>query len=149
MLSESEWEYVARGGRQTARYWGEGAEGQCRHGNGADRALKRRYDNRKWKMASCDDGHVHTAPVGGYTKNGYGLYDVMGNVWEWTQDCWNGSYRGAPTDGGAWETGNCGRRVLRGGSWVNGPGILRSAIRVRDSTGYRDFLAGFRVARTY
>ena len=149
LLSESEWEYVARAGTSTSRYWGESEAGQCRHANGADRALKSRYRDWEWKTASCDDGYIHTSPVGRYTRNGYGLYDVLGNVWEWTRDCWNGSYDGAPTGGGAWESGDCSRRVLRGGSWVSVPRNLRSAFRSGDDAGDRSSNFGFRVARTF
>ncbi len=146
LLSEAEWEYVARAGSRGARYWGGSEAGQCGHANGADKEAEKRYGN--WTVVSCNDGHVHTAPVGSYGANGFGLQDVLGNVWEWAEDCWNGSYAGAPSDGSAWETGDCGRRVLRGGSWVNGPRFLRSAIRYWSSTGYRINLDGFRVART-
>ena len=74
----------------------------------------------------------------------------MGNVWEWVEDCWHEGYTGAPTDGSAWtSSGDCGKRVLRGGSWVNTPGGLRSANRVGDSAGDRDgYSVGFRIART-
>ena len=147
LLSESEWEYAARGGTVTARYWGESASGQCRHGNGADRSAKRRYSD--WTIAECEDGAVHTAEVGTYESNGYGLHDVLGNVWEWVGDCWHDSYAGAPSDGSAWTgSGDCGKRVLRGGSWGNAPRYLRSADRRRASTGFRSSDAGFRVART-
>ena len=149
LLSEAEWEYVARGGKRTARYWGESEVGQCRHANGADRALKRRHVNWRWTVASCDDGHAHTAPAGTFSANAYGLRDVLGNVWEWVEDCWHGSYAGAPTDGGAWTSGgDCSRRVLRGGSWISDPGSLRSANRLRNPSGYRYNDVGFRVART-
>ena len=148
LLSEAEWEYVARAGTKTTRYWGESERGQCRYANGADEALKRRHANWERQIASCDDGHAKTAPVGSYDANGYGLHDVLGNVWEWTEDCWNDSYAGAPRDGSAWTSGDCSRRVLRGGSWNNFPGNLRSASRVRDPSGGRINLAGFRVART-
>ena len=144
LLSESEWEYVARAGTGTSRYWGEGESGQCRYANGTDETS----GDLGWGKASCDDGHARTSPVGRYEKNGYGLYDVLGNAWEWVEDCWNESYRGAPTDGSAWESGDCSRRVLRGGSWVSGPRFLRSAFRIRDSTGIRNNFIGFRVART-
>ena len=70
------------------------------------------------------------------------------NVWEWTGDCWNASYEGAPTDGSAWDSGDCSRRVLRGGSWVNRPSVLRAANRYWNSTGSRFVNNGFRVART-
>ena len=148
LLSESEWEYVARGGSGTARYWGEGEAGQCRYANGADKAVKGSYGDWKWEAASCNDGHVHTAPVGSFAANGYGLHDVLGNVWEWVEDCWNEGYAGAPSDGSAWESGDCSRRVLRGGSWGSGPGNLRSALRFRLASGNRSDSFGFRVART-
>ena len=86
--------------------------------------------------------------MGSFAANVFGLYDVLGNVYEWTQDCWNVSYAGAPTDGSAWMAGDCGRRVLRGGSWILFPWYLRSAFRSRTSTGIRDGYGGFRVART-
>ena len=147
LLSESEWEYVARAGTRTARYWGEGESGQCGHANGADASGKRRYSG--WSgVASCDDGHVHTAPVGSYGTNAWGLHDVLGNVWEWTGDCWNGSYAGAPSDGSSWERGDCSNRVLRGGAWNFGPRLLRSAHRYSGLSGLRSYFLGFRVART-
>ena len=148
LLSEAEWEYVARAGSRGARYWGGSEAGQCGYANGGDEALKGHYSGWKWGTAACNDGHVHTAPVGSYEANGFGLQDVLGNVWEWVEDCWNGRYAGAPSDGSAWETGDCGRRVLRGGSWNYGPWDLRSANRSRDSTGLRNYFIGFRVART-
>ena len=146
LLSEAEWEYVARAGTRTARYWGEREAGQCRYANGTDRTAKR-Y-NAGWTVAECDDGHYRTAPVGSYEANGFGLHDVLGNVWEWTGDCWNADYQGAPADGGAWERGDCDVRVLRGGSWVNGPRGLRSAHRLRNTAGVRSYYGGFRLART-
>ena len=149
LLSEAEWEYVARGGTSTARYWGEGEAGQCRHGNGADGTLKARYGGWKWAVASCRDGHVHTSPAGSYERNGFGLQDVLGNVWEWVEDCWHDSYAGAPGDGGAWTSGgDCSRWVLRGGSWASVPRNLRSASRDGYTAVYRLDYVGFRVART-
>ena len=142
LLSEAEWEYVARAGTTTARYWGESEAGQCRYANGADAGT-----GFEW-AESCHDGHARTAPVGRYEANAFGLYDVLGNVWEWTQDCWNKSYAGAPSNGGAWESGNCSWRVLRGGSWGIEPGYLRSAVRDRSTAGNRNNGNGFRLART-
>jgi formylglycine-generating enzyme required for sulfatase activity len=77
-----------------------------------------------------------------------GLYDMNGNVWEWVEDCWNESYQGAPSDGSAWTSGDCSRRVLRGGSWVSGPVSLRSASRLRGNADGRYIGFGFRVVRT-
>ena len=141
LLSEAEWEYAARGGTETARYWGERKTEQCRHANGADANTA-----FEWKIA-CNDGHAWTAPVGSYTRNGFGLSDVLGNVREWVEDCLNDSYAGAPADGTAWEQGDCDTRVVRGGSWDSSPGYLRSAVRSRGTAGYRFIYVGFRVAR--
>ena len=63
-----------------------------------------------------------TATAGSFRANVFGLHDVHGNVWEWVEDCWSGNYLGAPADGSAWESGDCSRRVLRGGSWFDEPG---------------------------
>ena len=132
LLSEAEWEYVARAGSSTAYSWGNDI--------GTNRA-------------NCDgcgsqwDGR-QTAPVGSFSANAFGVHDMHGNVWEWVEDCWNGSYAGAPSDGGAWRSGDCSRRVVRGGSWGNVPGVLRSAYRGRRTTGYWSVSVGFRVART-
>ena len=133
LLSEAEWEYVARAGSETTYSWGNEI--------GKNRANCRRRCGSRW------DGE-RTAPVGSFAANGFGLHDVHGNLMEWVEDCWNESYAGAPTDGTAWTaSGDCGRRVLRGGSWGSGPRFLRSAVRLRYSTGYRGSLIGFRVAR--
>ena len=141
LLSEAEWEYVARAGTSTSRYWdtywGGADRGQCRNANGADRGSGFEFGMR------CDDGYATTAPVGSFERNAFGLHDVLGNLWEWTQDCWNESYAGAPTDGSAWESGDCGHRVARGGSWGH---LLRSANRAKFN-GY--VYIGIRVARTF
>ena len=130
LLSESEWEYVARAGTTTRYWWGDDI--------GRNRA----------NCDDCGDSYEFTAPVGSFSANPFGLYDVHGNVWEWVEDCLNDGYRGAPTDGSAWESGECERRVLRGGTWNGHPRHLRSARRDRYTTGGRDYSAGFRVART-
>ena len=146
LLSESEWEYAARGGTLTSRYWGEDESSQCRHANGFDASAKDRYS--RFTAASCRDGHVHTAPVGSFAANGWGLHDMLGNVWELTEDCYNDSYAGAPSDGDAWKYGDCERRVLRGGSWNIHSSYLRAADRNWSGIGDRNHSSGFRVART-
>ena len=127
LLSEAEWEYAARAGTTTRFHTGESiSKDQANH-----------------------DGHRGgTVEVGTFPANAFGLHDVHGNVWEWVEDCWNDSYTDAPTDGSSWEEGDCGRRVLRGGSWSRAPRDLRSARRGRNTTGYRSNYNGFRVART-
>lgn len=146
LLSEAEWEYVARAGRPEARPWGDSEALQCRHANGFDRAGADRYPADRGPV-DCSDGHAATAPVGSFQPNSFGLHDVLGNVWEWTEDCWHDSYSGAPADGSAWQSGDCSLRVLRGGSWINDPEVLRSANRDGGRVGDRDRDIGFRVAR--
>ena len=87
-------------------------------------------------------------PTGRVWVNGFELHDVHGNVWEWVEDCSSDSYAGAPTDGSSWESGDCARRVLRGGSWDDLPRFLRSANRNWYTAGFRLDDVGFRVART-
>ena len=93
LLSEAEWEYVARGGADTAGHWEDGQADQCRYANGADAAAKRRH--RGWTAAGCDDRHYRTAPAGSFLPNRYGVHDVLGNVREWTADCGECRLRGS------------------------------------------------------
>ena len=146
LLSEAEWEYVARAGTRTERYWGDAEREQCRYANGYDANghLEHGFD---WESVGCRDRQASTAPAGTYLPNGFGLYDVLGNVWEWVDDCC-GDYEDAPADGRSSYEGDCSPRVLRGGSWGNKPRALRSALRDRDPAGYRSYINGFRVART-
>ena len=148
LLSESEWEYAARGRTVTPRYWDNGESGQCGNANGADDALKSLYTDWFDLIAACDDGAVHTSEAGRYGPNEFGLYDMLGNAREWVEDCWHRDYGDAPADGSAWiDGGNCALRVLRGGSWLDGPGGVRSSTRDRGTTGIRFSANGFRVAR--
>ena len=147
LLSESEWEYVARAGTSIATYWGDQRAGQCLYANGADLELKRRDREWQWSTARCNDGHYRTAPIRTYKANDFGLFDVLGNVWEWTQDCWNENYDTAPSDGSVWGSGDCGRRVIRGGSWISRPTGIRLAVRLGVDVGHRSVSLGFRVSR--
>jgi formylglycine-generating enzyme required for sulfatase activity len=138
LLSEAEWEYAARGGTQTAYFWGDEIGRNNADCDGCD---------SRW-------GGRQTAPVGSFAPNAFGLYDMHGNVLEWVEDCvhgnyWDGSYSGAPEDGSAWTAGgDCDRRIVRGGSWDGIPQQLRSAFRGRSTAGLRNSSVGFRVART-
>jgi formylglycine-generating enzyme required for sulfatase activity len=141
LLTEAEYEYAARAGSQTAYPWGNdvGKNNANCYGCGSQ------WDGKQ------------TAPVGSFAANAFGLYDMVGNVLEWTEDCYHDIYAGAPADGSAWLTGDCSLRVLRGGSWSDGPRFLRSAFRTRTLTSNRaDHQItgmgmgrfGFRIART-
>ena len=131
--SESEWEYAARAGSATRYSWGRDIGRNRANCNGC---------GSRWDS----DG---TSPVGSFAANGWGLYDMHGNVWEWVEDCWHENYAGAPRDGSAWTSGgSCGRRVLRGGSWLYIPAFLRSANRNFFVAGARVGGFGFRVSRT-
>ncbi len=148
--SEAEWEYAARAGSQTARYWGDGRDGACQYANVADltAASRRNWEKDPKRTFLCTDGYAYTAPVGQFRPNAFGLYDMLGNVWEWTGDCWNQNYNGAPTNGGAWVQGDCSIRVMRGGAWYYPPETLRAGNRFRGAAGDRGIAYGFRVART-
>ena len=149
LLTEAEWEYAARAGTATTRFWGDDGNISCSFANGADLTTQAQVpDASNWDSVNCNDRYAYTAPVGSYRANAFGLYDMLGNVWEWTQDCWNGNYSGAPTDGSTWAAGDCLLRVVRGGSWEDGPLGLRAAYRVGSPTVIRVYIRGFRVART-
>ena len=131
LLSESEWEYVARTGTTSARPWGD--------------AIGRNFTD----CAGCGsrwDGQ-RPAPAGSFSVNRYGLYDMLGNAAEWVEDCWHDGYQGAPNDGSPWTSGACEFRVIRGGSWVDQPRNVRSGQRDRDTPLMRSVFLGFRIAR--
>src|SRR5690606_20838160 len=132
LRTEGEGKYAARAGTTTTYYWGDGP------GKG---------------NANCDGGgsewdNLQTSPVGSFPPNPFGLYDMAGNVLQWVEDCFYGTYDGAPTDGSAWTKGPCEARVMRGGSWFNSTYYLRSSQRYIVSPHIRANNAGFRVAKS-
>jgi formylglycine-generating enzyme required for sulfatase activity len=137
LLSEAEWEYAARAGTTTRYWWGDGIS--------PENVFYPKDISSSVAMAFCGPDAM---PVGSYAANPWKLFDVHGIVREWVEDCWNESYQGAPADGSAWTTGDCSRRVLRGGSWLDDPVSLRAAIRDWLDPGDRYSILGFRVART-
>lgn len=141
LLSEAEWEYAARAGTTTPYY--TGATLSARQANVADRKAKPAGGGFAVKPKV-----KRTDTVGRFPPNAFGLYDMHGNVWEWNEDCVNDGYAGAPTDGSAWMTGKCHRRIIRGGSWVDYPVGARSAIRSGLGAGDRGRTLGLRVAKT-
>ena len=152
LMSESEWEYVARGRSGAARPWGDNVFDACKHANIWDESFQRAHVRSGESRADygggfdCDDGYVHTAPVGQFADNSYGIADMIGNVWEWVEDCLNMSLEGAPIDGSAWLAGNCGIRVLRGGSWASNFHSATSTFRQFRRVTHRATNIGFRIA---
>jgi formylglycine-generating enzyme required for sulfatase activity len=130
--SEAEWEYAARAGTRTARWWGDSVASGKTDCDGC---------GSQWDKQQ-------PAPSGSFQSNQFGLSDVLGNAWEWTEDCWNETYAEAPKSGQIWTTGNCGLHVMRGGTWNSHPWIVRSANRTGGTAINRNNYIGFRVART-
>ena len=137
--SEAEWEYSARAGTTTPFSFGAtitteqaNYDGSTGYGNGPAGVNRQK-----------------TVPVGSFPPNAFGLHDMHGNVWEWTQDCWSDEYAAdAPANGGPYERANCGGRVLRGGSWEDYPGDVRAAARVASNAEEQSWSDGFRVVRS-
>ncbi|NOU01475.1 MAG: formylglycine-generating enzyme family protein [Gallionella sp.] len=125
--TEAEWEYACRAGGLHDKY--------C----GGDEPNKLGWFSNNSGMT--------THPVGQLAANAWGLYDMSGNAWEWTQDCQSANYKGAPTNGASWHSGNCGMRVGRGGAWNNSADVLLASHRKFDDMGGRDSINGLRVVR--
>ncbi len=156
--SEAEWEYAARAATPTPRYWSESNADEkdeaCAYANVFDAKNESRIKsayNTTWEPFDCADDFPFTAPVGQFAANDWKLHDMLGNVWEWNQDCYIDSYDNAPPDGSPRESADdsdCSLRVLRGGSWSIEPQNVRSADRLRSTPDNRIFDIGFRLART-
>lgn len=143
--SASEWEYAASAGASPATPLASDIGSACKQANVADQAAAERYPG--WSALDCNDHYVQSAPVGSFAPNAFGLHDMIGNMFEWVEDCWSASYEGAPTDGSARLDGDCASRELRGGSWFTSPAYLRASYRNRFAHDYRSSSVGFRVVR--
>jgi formylglycine-generating enzyme required for sulfatase activity len=133
LLSEAEWEYAARGGTTTPYFWGEDlgqGNANCWDGCGSE------WENKG------------PAPVGSFKPNPFGLYEVLGNVWQWVEECKHPDYDGAPADGSVWPGGDCTKHAIRGGAWNYSFRAVRSAFHYWYETHYRNDGLGFRIART-
>jgi len=132
LLTEAEWEYAARAGTTTARYWG--------HAIGKDNA------NCYGGGSRWDNGN--TSPAGSFAPNPFGLYDMLGNAWQWVEDCWHDNYVGALGDAATWISGACTRRMVRDGSWGRYLREVRAVFRLNLATDIRLSNVGFRLAMT-
>jgi formylglycine-generating enzyme required for sulfatase activity len=147
LLSEAEWEYVARAGSSLPYGFDKDATEVCKFANGADQSAKLAMLPADYAYMHCTDSYPYTAPVGSFKANAMGLFDLLGNVWEWTEDCFYDDYLIAPSDGSARAGAGCQARAVRGGSWFSTGKSLRPTVRAKatDSARYDD--VGFRVAR--
>ncbi len=130
--SEAEWEYAARAGTQTVRWWGD----EIGHSRAVCHGCFSAWDNQQ------------PSPVGYFGHNQFGLTDVLGNIWQSTSDCWNKNYEHAPEDGSSWLTGACAESVMRGGAWVSDISGVTSASRSYTGRFSKSNTVGFRVAKT-
>ena len=150
LLTEAEWEYAARAGEESRyRFWGIAPDRICGFANVYDKTARKQDDSGSESMP-CDDRYAEAAPVGSFKPNAFGLYDMLGNVSEWTEDCvpTGLQWRGAPLDGTANLKGDCSQRAYRGGSWFeNEKSYMRTPDRYK-YIGARDGDLGFRVARS-
>ena len=142
--SASEWEYAARAGGVAVQPWSSLSDA-CGQANVADQSAARRYPG--WSAFSCDDGAIYTTAVGSFSANAFGLKDMLGNVLQWTQDCWYTNYQGAPVDGSPRTAADCAQRELRGASWFTAPGIARASYRNHFGPDYRTSSVGIRLVR--
>jgi formylglycine-generating enzyme required for sulfatase activity/uncharacterized caspase-like protein len=155
LVSEAEWEYAARArtkpGKYPSFFYGDDENVLCRYDNVPDETARRTYDATKdaWQnFVTCSDGYVFTSPVRSFAPNDFGVFDLQGNVQQWVEDCLNTNYNGAPANGGAWLTGSCLERQIRGGGWnINAMGGTLSG-RSALPADFRQNVLGFRVARS-
>ncbi len=143
--SAVEFEYASRAGNSAPWFWGTNPEQACEYANIGDSALKDKYPSRP--IFPCTDGYVYTAPVKKFKPNPFGLYDMVGNAWEWTNDCFTYDLTNAPIDGSSYvgTKDECNFRTPKGGSWISGISWGRTAVRSKDGADYKSFMLGFRV----
>ena len=146
--SEAEWEYAARAGTSGPRWWNGARDQACAYANVRDLTLAISLRQSDGTFFQCIDTFDFTAPVGRFPNNPFGLGDMLGNVWQWVEDCWYMNLSGMPQNGTARLSGDCSRRVLRGSSWLSDASSLRAGNRSWDVVGSRAGHMGFRVART-
>lgn len=146
MLSEAEWEYVARAGKMARFTWGDNPEDACKHSNLMDSSAPKSV-MVAGKPTECSDGFETLAPAGHYPPNDFGVRDMVGNVWSWVQDCYVMPYPAGPLDGSAYESTECPRRSVRGASWATSVSRAHPTFRGRDPEDRLSQLFGLRIAR--
>ncbi len=146
LLNEGEWEFAARGGTTSRYAFGSNSGDVCKFANAADQFAKSAHLPDTWKYLNCNDGFAYTAPVGSFRPNGFGLYDMTGNVWEWTEDCHEDADSAHPKNGEQ-AASTCSHRVVRGGSWYGNADTVRVTIRGKAPADNRFDDIGLRVAR--
>ena len=145
--TEAEWEYAARAGTTTARYWGDSPDLVCSFANGADKSAKKAFPDWDFEMFGCDDGYAVTAETGRFKPNPAGLYDMLGNVWEWCEDVYQPeAYARLGRDNPRMDQPGP-KRVIRGGSWFSYPKSVRSADRYGYEASEQSDDLGFRLVR--
>ncbi|WP_420265237.1 formylglycine-generating enzyme family protein [Candidatus Magnetominusculus dajiuhuensis] len=141
--TEAEWEYAARAGSTAAYFWGNDPNEACKYANVADATAQKKYP--KWRAFNCDDGNLVAAPVGSFKPNAFGLYDMLGNAWEWVEDVYSAeAYSKLPKNNPVYQ-GSGEYRVERGGGWSNGPLGVRSSHRAGVSPSFGHRSLGFRL----
>lgn len=144
--TEAEWEYAAGDGRGSAP-WGGNADMACGNANVYDQTARDTWGSPPVATVACDDGYAETAPVGHYGANGFGLHDMIGNGWEWTEDCWNASHAGRPASAAAVRSGDCNKRVYKGGNFISPATDLRPSIRAEGVAEWPNVYGTFRLVR--
>jgi len=142
--TEAEWEYACRAGTGTIRFWGDAPRDACNYANVADRTAQ--IEIEELMIHGCDDGHLYTSPVGSFRSNGYGLYDMLGNVWEWCEDRYDENYYDKSPGNNPMGPSPGSFRVIRGGFWGSEPSDLRCGNRSREAPEGRSDTYGFRLA---
>ncbi len=144
--TEAEWEFAARAGSKATYFWGNNPDDACKYANVADLTAKKRW--KKWTVFNCDDKFLVTSPVGSFLPNNYGLYDMLGNVWQWVEDVYNTeAYIKLQKYNPVYE-GSGKYRVMRGGGWSNGPLGVRVSHRVPLTPDFGHHALGFRLVMT-
>lgn len=143
--TEAQWTYAARAGTRTIRFWGDDPARACKYANVFDLCTKKKF-HYWWQNHNCDDGYAGPAPVGRFMPNAFGLYDMLGNVWEM---CADNYFKGVEFNSvhNIPETARYPRRSIRGGSWHDPPWYVRSAHRAWVDESYRHFTLGFRMIK--